>query len=126
MHLEPTDPYENPMKYPGTNGDGYLFYPGIKYGIKGPIISNRLLFIRESVDDYELLTILETLYRENNVNPKQIFKSLYAELHMDTEVRIDGKEFFRIREKLISLILSAKSNQCIGKTMNGGVNNGNF
>ena len=109
LHLEPTNPYENPMKYPGTNGDGYLFYPGIKYGIKGPIISNRLLFIRESIDDYELLKILEELYRANNIDPSVNLKSLYGALHRNTEVRIDGQEFFKIRDKLLALIISAKS-----------------
>ena len=34
LHLEPTDAYVDAMKYPGTNGDGFLFYPGRKYKIK--------------------------------------------------------------------------------------------
>jgi hypothetical protein len=108
MHLEPTDPYTNPMKYPGTNGDGYLFYPGIKYGIKGPIVSNRLMFIREAVDDYELLRILDELYQKNGENSFAVLQSLYSSIHNRTEVTIGSEEFFKTRERLLDLIISAK------------------
>ena len=109
LHLEPTDPYTDPMKYPGTNGDGYLFYPGIKYGIKGPISSNRLIHIRDAEEDYELLGILKCLYSESKKDDYKLFNRLYAKIHSLTAVTITGKEFFKIRELLIGLILKAKA-----------------
>ena len=45
------DPYTEAEHYPGTNGDGFLFYPGAKYGIYGPVISNRLVAIRDGLEE---------------------------------------------------------------------------
>lgn len=53
------DPWEEAMTYPGANGDGCLIYPGSKVGYPGPVSSLRLELIREGLEDYEYLKILE-------------------------------------------------------------------
>ncbi len=108
LHVEPTDPYTNPMKYPGTNGDGYLFYPGIKYGIKAPIVSNRLLYIRDAVQDYDLLCLLEDAYRARGANPDGLLKSIYVALHSNTEVTVNDERFFEIYGKIFNSIAAAQ------------------
>ncbi|WP_256759560.1 glycoside hydrolase domain-containing protein [Cohnella sp. WQ 127256] len=53
------DVWNDPMAFPGANGDGFLLYPGRDHGINGPIPSIRLDAIREGLEDYEYLWLLE-------------------------------------------------------------------
>jgi len=57
-HHADYDPWENPMTYPGGNGDGSLLYPGSKVGIDGPVASMRIKLLREGIEEYELLHLL--------------------------------------------------------------------
>ena len=56
----------DPLAFPGANGDGYILYPGRKYGIHGPIGTMRLEMIRDGQEDYEYLYILEELLKGYN------------------------------------------------------------
>ncbi len=47
------------VRYP--DGDGYLTYPGKPVGVEGPVSSIRLEEVREGLEDYEALTLLEKL-----------------------------------------------------------------
>ncbi|MFQ9736935.1 MAG: DUF4091 domain-containing protein [Christensenellaceae bacterium] len=61
----PIDPYADPQRMSErwiANGDGYLFYPGAKYGADYPFASMRLEAIRDGLEEYEYLRQLETLY----------------------------------------------------------------
>jgi hypothetical protein len=57
-------PNRNPWDDPGFrvrwNGDGFLFYPGTDAGIDGPVASIRLKNLRDGMEDYEYLAILES------------------------------------------------------------------
>lgn len=48
------------------NGDGYLFYPGLEYGVDGPLPSIRLQAIRDGLEDYEYLWLFERELEEAN------------------------------------------------------------
>jgi hypothetical protein len=48
-------------------GGGHLVYPGIPCGIEGPVSSIRLKVIRDSMEDYEYLVLLEQLAGRENV-----------------------------------------------------------
>ena len=51
------------LRYPVTKtgpGDGILVYPGCAYGLKEPMPSMRLVGIRDGIEDYQLLTMLES------------------------------------------------------------------
>lgn len=54
------DPWQN-MDTLGTGfyGDGSLLYPGTKVGIDGPVSSIRLEILRDSLEDFDYLTIAE-------------------------------------------------------------------
>ncbi len=54
----------NPFSKTGP-GDGILIYPGATYGQVDPIPSIRLINMRDGVEDYELLTMLEKKYGED-------------------------------------------------------------
>lgn len=58
------DPWSSVYQYSG-NGDGTLFYPGVPARIGGeghvPVASIRLKMIREGIEDYEYLHLLDTL-----------------------------------------------------------------
>ncbi len=60
---ETADPLADPATVkehdPNLYGDGSLFYPGLKYGIKGPLCSIRLYAFRDGLEDYEYLLLAE-------------------------------------------------------------------
>ncbi len=53
------DVWNDPLAYPGANGDGFLLYPGYDLGINGPVATVRLDAIRDGMEDYEYLWLLE-------------------------------------------------------------------
>ncbi len=58
------DPWYNPVFHSSGrhfNGEGYMIYPGTPCGINGPVPSVRLKNIRDSIEDYEYFSILESL-----------------------------------------------------------------
>ena len=65
------DCYQTANRYPASNGDGFIFYPGANYGIEGPVVSIRLECLRDSLEDYEAFYMMEEIYKEyaekNNV-----------------------------------------------------------
>ena len=58
------DCYQTANRYAPTNGDGFIFYPGSYYGIKGPLASVRLEVLRDSMEDYEIFYVMEQMYKE--------------------------------------------------------------
>jgi hypothetical protein len=57
-----SDPWTDPARAGGAlavYGDGYVFYPGKKLGIKEPIGTIRLECIRDGMEDFDYLTLLE-------------------------------------------------------------------
>ena len=65
------DCYQTANRYPASNGDGFILYPGANYGIEGPVVSIRLEALRDSMEDYEAFYLMEEIYKEyakkNNV-----------------------------------------------------------
>ena len=59
----PVDPYTDPSRFLfGSrmyNGDGYLFYPGAKYGLNAPLGSLRLDALRDGQEDYNLMCVYQ-------------------------------------------------------------------
>jgi len=54
--------FAHPRHY---NGGGFLFYPGAFCGIDGPIASMRVKNLRDGMEDYEYLALLEKLGGRN-------------------------------------------------------------
>jgi hypothetical protein len=64
------NPWEKAETLKGRNGDGSLFYPGPT----GPLPSIRLEILRDGIEDYDYLTILDKMLKDNN---EKIPSSLY-------------------------------------------------
>ncbi|MGN1052722.1 MAG: glycoside hydrolase domain-containing protein, partial [Candidatus Scatosoma sp.] len=109
------DPYTTAARYAGiANGDGYLLYPGRKYGSAAPFASVRLAEQRNSSEDYNMLTVYENLLNERAakygvaVNFEDYVNDLYDELFSGAIYRTDDSLVFEAREKLAGRILDLK------------------
>ena len=93
-----------------TNGDGFLVYPGKEYGIKGPISTLRLESIREGMEDYEYLYMLEQLLNERtakygvNVELNEYVGDLYDMIFNGTIASTNVKNLAFARKEVASLI----------------------
>lgn len=54
-----TDVYETAARDDGSNGDGFLLYPGAYYNSDEPFATVRLVAYRDGVDDYNMLSVYE-------------------------------------------------------------------
>ena len=109
------DPYTaSPEHFPGDNGDGFLFYPGTKYGI-GPVASIRLHSIRDGLKEYEILNELEENYAAKGYDAdgilQTLYKKLYSNAQVNGEVMEDTSIFSETREELMTL---GQMNQTFG------------
>jgi hypothetical protein len=100
---EHKDPWDNQF-YFGGNGDGTLFYPGRPEKIGGtthiPISSIRLRMIREGMEDYEYMKILE------NAGLRQLALSKIKKIITNAYTYSSStSKLFKIREQLANVIL---------------------
>ena len=129
------DYYEgNAMRYPGANGDGFLFYPGAQYGVDGPVASMRLEAIRDGLEEYELLYAMRESYEANGLDSDEdgdgvsdefadMMKDLVSDLYEGTVVTADSQSFAAARETLFGLYeLNASEAKFspTGRTSDGG------
>ncbi|MBN1344331.1 MAG: DUF4091 domain-containing protein [Phycisphaerae bacterium] len=85
------DVWQDPMSYPGGNGDGSLYYPGKT----GPIESIRLELTRDGIDDYDYLRLLADLV----ANPP---KTTSPELIQKAKTLLDVSEICRSFKEYVS------------------------
>lgn len=106
------DPYEDPVRFPNINGDGYWAYPGKKYGVDTFLPSVRLTAFRDGQEDYDLLCFFEELLNEkvdyygiDDVSSHQYLDSLYDSLYEEANLCYeDDATFYEMRKKLFELI----------------------
>lgn len=109
------DPYNDAeMVYEagGTQGEGFLCYPGAKYGESGPLPSLRLMNIRDGFEDYEYLLQLETainLYLEkysltDEMNFDSVMSSIYGSLYEGVIASADYTRVIKAREAVMDMI----------------------
>ena len=114
----PIDVYEYPyLKSNGrfVGGDGYLTYPGAKYGIYGPIPSMRLMSVRDGLEDYELLYALKEKYaalKESayaDLDVEDMMERFYNPLsYRGTNMNLNGQnglDFASLRRELVKSIM---------------------
>lgn len=106
----PTDPYEDATRGDAfPPGDGFMFYPGSKYGIKGPVGSLRSVAYRDGMEDYEYLVELEKGYRSRNIDPTEIMNSFYERLFTNVTPVNSAAQFGDVREEIGRLVASMGS-----------------
>jgi hypothetical protein len=111
------------FRYPKSNGNGYLVYPGAPYDIEGPIPSLRLESYRDGVEEYELVYELKQRYAEISATlgeahaftADKVVESLGSTLYEGTTVTADSAMFAQTRTSLLKLIecLNSPANMCI-------------
>ncbi len=97
-------------RYPQSNGDGYLFYPGAPYGIDGPIPSIRLEAIRDGNEEYEILYDLKKDYEEAGHSFADIQRVVSDLIYSGTIVKYGNHSarFAEARKAIINLAMLAK------------------
>ncbi len=82
------------------NGDGRFWYPPNRNPntdkrtyIEGPVPSIRLEFLRQGIEDYEYLVMLESLIKENPNLGKNLVKRANELLAIPGEIFTDGKTY---------------------------------
>lgn len=122
------DVWNDPLSFAsrdGANGDGFLVYPGRKYGVDGPISSVRLESIREGMEDYEYLYVLDGLLRERgetlglDIGVNDYVGQLYEMLFSGTIANTDVSNMDFAREEVAKLILALKNPDCPISVLNG-------
>lgn len=106
------DPYNDPVRFENVrgvyNGDGFLLYPGKKYGLDKPIPTVRLSALRDGQEDMDLLYALENKYKEKasyygipseEVNINVLLSNEYDELFTGVVPVTDSALFYSVREK---------------------------
>jgi len=104
------DSYGTAARYPKSNGDGFLFYPGAPYGIDGPISSLRLESIRDGNEEYEILYDLKEAYEAAGHSFADVQRNISDLIYSGTIVRYDdiSARFAKARRTLIELAMLAK------------------
>ena len=110
-YYQTEDIYVYPSVYLDVNGDGQLLYPGEKFGIFGPLSSRRLESLREGMEDYECLLMIENAilaYNEangTNHDPKELMSSFYEGLYEGVKPQRENSDFFaQKRTEILELL----------------------
>ncbi len=104
------DCYDTATRWPSTNGDGFLTYPGAPYGIDGPVGTLRLEAMRDGFEEQELLMALKEKYNEtgaalgeNAFTAEALFESLSVSLYSGAIVTADTDDMIAARNALFAL-----------------------
>ena len=103
------DYYETAMRFPSTNGDGFLFYPGAPYGLYGPVGCIRLEQLRDGLEEYDMLYALEQYYAgKADADFDGVMSFLYDNLFTGTRVQTDTASYEAMRATLLSMLETAE------------------
>lgn len=103
------DYYDAAANYDICSGEGYLFRPGKKYGIDGPIPTTRITSIRDGLEEYELLEDLKEVYAatEGQIGVPCDAVSTISDLisSMCTGMQVSGTsaDFYKARKDMLDL-----------------------
>ena len=119
------DCYSTAMRFPSTNGDGFLLYPGAPYSIDGPVGSIRLQQIADGLEEYDMLYALEEKYNALNdsgiaADFSSVAEFYYNRLFYGTQVGTDVKTYEAMRESMISLLAAAEKGVVIASAQSAG------
>lgn len=112
------DCYTTAMRFPNTNGDGFLLYPGAPYGIDGPVGSIRLQQILDGLEEYDMLYALEEKYENLKLQGidcdfDSVLNFFYERLFTGTKVATSNETYETMREQLLSLLELAQNTNVI-------------
>lgn len=112
------DPYNDPCRFGTNNGDGYLVYPGVKYGMDVFIPSIRLAAFRDGQEDLSMLYELGKLLSEygeyygvgaDYFSLNDLMKDTYKNLFTGTIYEKSDENFYAQREKTMRIFIDLKN-----------------
>lgn len=111
----------NYLRYPKSNGNGYLMYPGGHYELDEMIPSLRLEAIRDGLEEWELFYNVKNTYETISsrigvaFDASKIIASLGTTLYAQDKIVNDNVAFAAARNSLLQLASCAESsaNMCI-------------
>ncbi len=121
--------YDNPNHFNYVPGEGFLFYPGKKYNVDGPIASIRLEAIRDGYEEYELFYNLQKQYENTSqqigvpFSANNTIEALASGLYTGMKVTADTQSFASAREQLLSLAEFSQSGVCFTDYVDNGEGN---
>lgn len=98
------------LSWENCNGEGMLVYPGLKYGIDGPISTLRLESIREGQEDYEYFWLFEKYIEKynnsynQNLNSDELLDEYFEGMYSGTKVTCDADTYKNNRSKLLKTL----------------------
>ena len=110
--------YDEYARYGGSSGEGFLFYPGARYGVEGPLPSVRIESRRDGNEEYELMYDLQEIY--NNVSQitgvkmdaMDTIENLASSLYSGMKVTATKETFMRARSDLLDFSEFTQSGVC--------------
>ena len=104
---ELVDPYTDPLRYESVTGDGYLLYPGRKYHSSKPFASLRLMNYRDSMEDYDLLSVLERklnslkeIYNIQDYSLENYINDIYYQMFKGATFKTTEANFYELRKEI--------------------------
>ena len=113
------DPYTDPNRffYGSTPfpGDGYLTYPGYKYGERKPFSSLRLAAYRDGQEDMDLIGAFDSLldgyesYYDTELSVDDLLADEYAKIFTGAVYNENDADFYSVRKRVAELYAYAAS-----------------
>ncbi len=111
----------NYLRTPGSNGNGYFWYPGGQYELDEMIPSLRAEAIRDGLEEWELFYNIKNTYKDISsrigleFDASNLIQSLGASLYSQDKVINDNEAFAAARASLLQIASCAESsaNMCI-------------
>ncbi|MGN1040054.1 MAG: hypothetical protein ACI4QL_01350, partial [Candidatus Fimimonas sp.] len=101
--------YDDAAIYDITSGEGYLFRPGKKYGVDGPLATTRLTSIRDGLEEYELLEDLKEIYANTEAaigvkcDAVSTITDLISSMCNGMQVSGTSEDFYKARKAMLDL-----------------------
>jgi len=114
------DVWNDPQSWLKCNGDGYLFYPGLEYGMKTPITTLRMESVLASNEEYEYLWLMDQYikaYNEANstdYSVNSLLVDFYSNIFTNMKTICTDGEFNEARVYLLDVLQTMKADTKAG------------
>ena len=106
----PRDIWNDPIAWENCAGDGYLVYPGLMFGVDGPITTLRLESLLASSEEYEYLWMIDGKVQEyNDVHnteyvTNELLEKYYSRIYENMISNLDVEAFEEVRLELLNVL----------------------
>lgn len=117
------DVWNDPISWENCAGDGYLLYPGVEFGIYGPITTLRAESILAGNEEYEYLYYIDQKVQEynaansTNYDSRTLMNKYFSRIYKDMKPYVDHKEFNDVRLEILSIVQAFNLNINSGMAM---------